>query len=43
MFPSLPFILFGGVALVAAVLVLLGPRTSENKLPDTMEEVKNIQ
>lgn len=42
MSPSLPFLLFGGSAIIAGVLVLFGPETFGKKLPDTMEEAKNL-
>ncbi|XP_055297915.1 organic cation transporter protein-like [Sitodiplosis mosellana] len=40
--PFLPFLLFGSVAIFAATLVLLCPETHEKKLPDSVEEAKDL-
>lgn len=39
----LPFLLFGGTAILAAFLiVLVFPETLNKKLPDSVEEAKNL-
>lgn len=37
-FPSLPFITYGGTAILTAFLILALPETLNKKLPDTIEE-----
>lgn len=41
--PYLPFMLFGSTAIFAASIVLLCPETFSKKLPDTVEDAKNLQ
>ncbi|XP_049872664.1 organic cation transporter protein-like [Pectinophora gossypiella] len=41
-FEQLPFVLFGGFALVAGLLVLLTPETLGTKFPDTIEEANDM-
>ncbi|KAG4067214.1 hypothetical protein HA402_000205 [Bradysia odoriphaga] len=38
----LPYLTFGGMALIAAVLILLLPETRNKKLPDSLYEAENI-
>ncbi|KAK8399036.1 hypothetical protein O3P69_004252 [Scylla paramamosain] len=38
----LPLLVFGGLSLVAATLVLVMPETQKTELPDTMEEALNL-
>lgn len=38
----LPFVTFGAISLIAAILVLFLPETLHQDLPDTIEEAKNI-
>ncbi|XP_046977871.1 organic cation transporter protein-like [Vanessa cardui] len=39
---QLPFVLFGGFALLSGALVMITPETLGTKLPDTMEEASKI-
>ncbi|KAJ6648230.1 Solute carrier family 22 member 5, partial [Pseudolycoriella hygida] len=41
-FDILPYLTFGGMALIAAVLILLLPETRNKKLPDTLYEAETI-
>lgn len=41
-FDILPYLTFGGMALAAAILILLLPETRNKKLPDTLYEAENI-
>lgn len=41
-FDSLPVFLFGGSAILAAVLVFFLPETYQKKLPDTVDEAKTL-
>lgn len=41
-FDILPYLTFGGMALIAAVLILLLPETRNRKLPDSLHEAENI-
>jgi len=40
--PSLPFILFGTMGMIAGVLSLIFPETLGTKLPDTVWEAEKI-
>ncbi|KMQ89276.1 solute carrier family 22 member 21-like protein [Lasius niger] len=40
--PSLPFILFGSMGIIAGILSLILPETLGTKLPDTIWEAENI-
>ena len=42
-FKELPFLIFGGLSLVAAGVSFLLPETRGINLPDTVEEVEGIQ
>lgn len=42
MWEQLPFVLFGGLALISGALVLAAPETLGAKLPDTMEEAARL-
>lgn len=39
---SLPYLLFGGMAGVAGMLMLLTPETLHMKLPDTIEQAEQM-
>lgn len=36
--PQLPFLIFGGSALMAGFLLFMLPETQKKKLPDTIDE-----
>lgn len=38
----LPYLMFGGMAFVAGVLILQLPETLNSKLPDTLDEAEQI-
>lgn len=38
----LPFLTFGGMALIASILILKLPETLKRKLPDTLSEAEQI-
>lgn len=40
--PALPNMLFGAAGILAALLILLNPETLGKKLPDTLEEAKDL-
>lgn len=40
--PYLPFLLFGSTAILAAATILLCPDTFEKKLPDNLDEAKDL-
>lgn len=40
--PFLPFLLFGSAAILAAATILLYPDTFSKKLPDSVEEAKDL-
>lgn len=42
-YESLPAILFGCTAIVGSALALLCPETYEKKLPDTIQEAKDLK
>lgn len=42
MWVSLPYIIFGGASVIAAVVTLVFPETLNTKLPDTISESINI-
>ena len=37
-----PFITFGGLSVLAALLVMILPETGEEDLPDTVREAENL-
>lgn len=41
-FPALPFITFGGTAILTGFLILLLPETLNKKLPDTIDEAISL-
>lgn len=40
--PELPFFLFGASALLSAVLICFNPETNGRKLPDTLDDIKQL-
>lgn len=40
--PEIPFFIFGGVPIFAVLLIFCLPETKNRKLPETLEEAKNI-
>lgn len=40
--PFVPFLLFGSTAILAAATILLCPDTFSKKLPDSVEEAKDL-
>lgn len=39
---ALPTILFGGISIIGAILVLFSPETYEKELPETLAEAKHL-
>lgn len=40
--PSLPMLMFGGCAIISGLLILQFPETLDTRLPDTVQEAKDI-
>lgn len=38
----LPYLAFGGMSLIASILILKLPETLNQKLPDTLSEAENL-